>query len=177
MTRHDAGQGHSNTSPPHQPYISVVEADSTAKMIIRGAGILAVGSTLLGFLLTPAPPAAVSGAAWVYLAAAMPAALGALLVFWGPRWLRTTAKVGPAQVTLSTSGIRAHFPLQDIASVTDSFLPSGGYGYRYLGRNHQGFISGGCQVDIKLKDGRKYTVSVQSVPEFCSAVRAGGQPG
>ncbi|GAA3400805.1 hypothetical protein [Pseudarthrobacter polychromogenes] len=177
MTRHDAGQGDSNTSPPHQPYISVVEADSTAKVIIRGAGILALGSALLGCLLTPEPPAAGAGGSWVYLAAAMTAALGALLVFWGPRWLRTTAKVGPAQVTLSTSGIRAHFPLQDIASVTDSYFPSGGYGYRYLGRNHRGFISGGGQVDIKLKDGREYTVSVQSVSVFCSAVGAGGQPG
>ena len=90
----------------------------------------------------------------------------------GPRWLRTTAKVDNDAVLLSSSGVRTRVPLEEIESVSNSYLPSGGYGYRYLGKGHRGFISGGPQVDIKLKDGREFTVSVRSVPEFCAAVKA-----
>lgn len=88
----------------------------------------------------------------------------------GPRALHTTAKVGADEVVLSTTGFRVRLKLQSIESITKSNFPSGGYGYRILGKGHHGFISGGPQVDIRLNDGREYTVSVKSEDEFLSAV-------
>lgn len=147
-------------------YVSTVGADSTAKVIMRGAGILILGSLLLGLFLPPEPSTIGLTVIWIPLLVVA----AVLLIFLGPRWVRTTAKVGSEEVFLSSAGIRARLALDEIESVNNSYFPSGGYEYRYLGKGHRGFISGGAQVDIELKDGRKYTVSVQSIDEFCSAV-------
>lgn len=133
---------------------------------MRGAGILTIGSLFLGQLLPSEPPTTWQEAILISVLAAF----GALLVILGPRWLRTTAKVGENDILLSSAGIRARLPLEAVGTVTDSHFPSGGYGYRYLGKGHRGFISGGAQVDISMRDGREYTVSVQSTDEFRSAV-------
>jgi hypothetical protein len=149
-------------------YISSVEADSTAKIIIRGAGFLTLGSLLMGLLLPSESSATALDVLWMSLAALG----GCLLIILGPRGLRTTAKVTSEEVVLFSTGFRVRLDLQSIESVTDSYFPSGGYGYRYLGKGHRGFISGGEQVDLRLKNGREYTVSVSSVDEFCAAITA-----
>lgn len=158
----------SDAAGPQGTYVSTVEADSTAKIIIRGAGILTLGSLLLGLLVPSESSATTQDIFWISLAVLA----GALLIFLGPRGLRTTAKVSTEEVSLFSTGFRARFPLPSIESVSDSYFPSGGYGYRYLGKGHRGFISGGEQVDIKLDDGREYTVSVNSAEDFCAAVES-----
>jgi len=157
-------------STPEQAYTSIVAADSTAKVIIRGAGVLTLGSALLALVLPPESSPRGQEAIWIPAFVAGLMGLGCALIFLGPRWLMTTAKVGEDAVFLSASGVRARLPLEEIESVSTSYFPSGGYGYRYLGKGHRGFISGGPQVDIKLADGKEFTVSVKSVPEFCTAV-------
>lgn len=149
-------------------YVSTVEVETTGKIIIRVAGILVLGSLLLGILLPSESPRTLHDAGWLSLAAIA----GTLLIFLGPRALHTTVKVSTNEVTLFTTGFRTRLNMASIESVTNSNFPSGGYGYRYLGKGHRGFISGGPQVDIKLKDGMEYTVSVASVEEFSLAVAA-----
>jgi hypothetical protein len=56
--------------------------------------------------------------------------------------------------------VRTRLPLEEIESVSTSYFPTGGYGYRFLGKGHRGFISGGPQIDIKPADGTEFTVSV-----------------
>lgn len=163
---------HSSYKEPRWTYSSTVEVESTGKIIVRAAGILALGSLLLGFFLPSTSPLTAQDVVWLSLAAIG----GMLLVFLGPRGLRTTAKVSNDEVFLSATGFRTRLDLESIESVTNSYFPSGGYGYRYLGKGHRGFISGGAQVDILLKDGRQYTASVQSVDEFCSAITAAKRP-
>lgn len=168
MGHHDSAD--SNVAPQPWTYVSTVEADSTARVILRGAGILILGSLLLGFFLPPKP----SGLAVVWIPLLVVTV--AMLTFLAPRWARTTAKVGSEGVFLSSAWGRARLPLDEIESLNNSYFPSGGYGYRYLGKGHRGFVSGGAQVDIELRNGRKYTVSVQSVDSFCSAVSAAKTP-
>ncbi|GAB3529462.1 hypothetical protein [Arthrobacter monumenti] len=162
----------SSVAPQPRTYVSTVEADSTAKVIMCGAGILILSSLLLGLFLPPETSSTGLAVIWIPLLVVA----AAMIIFLGPRWARTTAKVGGEGVFLSSAGIRARLPLNEIDSVKNSYFPSGGYGYRYLGKGHRGFISGGAQVDIELKNGRKYTVSVQSVDSFCSAVSAAKTP-
>lgn len=166
MRHQDSSQGNVAATP--WTYVSKVEVDSTGKTIIRVAGILTLGSLLLGFLLPSESPLTAQDTIWLTLAAIA----GTLLIFLGPRALRTTAKVSADEIMLSTPGFRTCLNLQSVESITDSNFPSGGYGYRYLGKGHRGFISGGSQVDIKLKDGKNYTVSVTSVDDFASSVAA-----
>lgn len=65
---------------------------------------------------------------------------------------------------------RASFPVKDVTAVEDgSKFFAGGYGYRIIGPNHRGFIMGGPQVTMQLKDGRFYTASVPSVEGFRTA--------
>lgn len=149
-------------------YTSTVEAEPTAKIIIRVAGILTLGSLLLGFFLPSNTSLGAHDAVWLSVATL----IGILLIAWAPRAFHTKANVGPGEVLLSTTGFRVRLDPQSIESVTKSNFPSGGYGYRLLGKKHRGFISGGPQVDIRLTDGREYTVSVKSDDEFCSAVTA-----
>ena len=164
MRHQDSAHSSKGTAP--WSYVSTVEVESTAKIIVRVAGILTLGSLLLGFLLPSNFPLDALDAVWISLAAIA----GLLLIFLGPRALHTTAKVGADEVALSTTGVRVRLKLQSIESITKSNFPSGGYGYRFLGKGHRGFISGGPQVDIRLNDGREYTVSVKSEDEFLSAV-------
>lgn len=147
-------------------YVSTVEAESTAKIIVRVAGVLSLGSLLLGFLLPSNFPLDATDVVWISLTSIA----GVSFIFLGSRALQTTAKVGADGVVLSTSGIQVRLELQSIESIASSNFPSGGYGYRFLGKGHRGFISGGPQVDIRLNDGREYTVSVNSEDEFISAV-------
>ena len=151
---------------PQWLHVSEVDADITARILLRGAGILTVGSLILAQLL----PSESAPTAQEAILMAVLTALGSLLLVFGPRWLKTTAKVGEYDIFLSSAGIRARLPLAEVESVVDSHFPSGGYGYRYLGKGHRGYISGGTQVDIGLKNGREYTVSVQSADEFRSAI-------
>jgi hypothetical protein len=155
---------------PRWIYTSTAAADATARAIIRGAGALTLGSALLALALPPKSTPTGAEAIWIPVVVAGLVGLGLTLIFLGPRWLRTTAKVSDAAVLLSASGVRTRLPLEEIESVSNSYFPSGGYGYRYLGKGHRGFISGGPQIDLKLKDGREFTVSVRSVPDFCTAV-------
>lgn len=157
-------------STPEWTYISTVGADATAKAIIRGAGVLTLGSALLALVLPPKSFPTGQEALWIPVVAGL-VGLGCALMFLGPRWLRTTAKVGSDAVLLSASGVRTRVPVEEIEAVTNSYFPSGDYGFRYLGKGHRGFISGGPQVDIKLIGGWEFTVSVWSVPEFCAAVK------
>lgn len=53
------------------------------------------------------------------------------LISLGLEWLRTTAKVADGTVLLTASGVRTRLPLEEIESVTNSYFPSGGYGYRW----------------------------------------------
>lgn len=164
----EQGSNNSNKAATPWTYTSTVGADFTAKIIIRGAGILTLGSLLMGFLLPSSSSFTGLDAVWLSLAI-----IGsAMLILLGPRALRTTAKVRADEVLLSTMGIKARIDPQAIKEVTNSNFPSGGYGYRNLGKMHRGFISGGAQADIKVMDGREYTVSVESVGDFCAAVAA-----
>lgn len=108
-----------NTSSPQWNYISRVEADFTARLLMRGAGILTIGSLIAGWLL----PSASSTTAQEAIAMAVLAAFGALLAFLGPRWLRTTAKVGENDILLSSAGIRALLPLYEVETVTVPISP------------------------------------------------------
>lgn len=164
MRHQDSAYSGNETAP--WSYISTVEAESTAKIILRVAGVLTLGSLLLGFLLPTNYPLDALDVVGMSLAAIA----GVLLIFFGPRALHTTAKVGANEVALSTTGFRVRLKLQCIESIAKSNFPSGGYGYRLLGKGHRGFISGGPQVDIRLNSGREYTVSVESEDAFISAV-------
>ncbi len=161
-------QDHGDMAPPPWVLVSIAEADTTAKLIMRGAGVLILVSLLWALILPSGSSMTGPDAIWL----SPLVVFGAMLIFVGPRWLRTTAKVGPDEVFLSCVGFRARLPLCGIESVTNSRFPGGGYGYRFLGKGHRGFISGGPQVDIKMRNGREYTVSVQSVDEFRSATTA-----
>lgn len=161
-------QDHGDMAPSPWVLVSIAEADNTAKLIMRGAGALILISLLWGLFLPSESSTTGPDAMWL----SPLVVLAAMLIFLGPRWLRTSAKIGPDEVSLSCVGFRVRLPLRGIESVSDSRFPSGGYGYRFLGKGHRGFISGGPQVDILIRDGREYTVSVQSVDDFCSAIAA-----
>ena len=80
-------------------YVSTVEAESTAKIIVRVAGVLSLGSLLLGFLLPSNFPLDATDVVWISLTSIA----GVSFIFLGSRALQTTAKVGVDGVVLSTS--------------------------------------------------------------------------
>ncbi len=86
--------------------------------------------------------------------------------------ITASAQVAKEEVTLRCAWVfSAKIPVADIARAEDDMnFPNAGFGYRILGKNHRGFIVGGPQATLHLHDGRQYTVSVDSVDEFCEAV-------
>lgn len=147
-------------------YRSSVTPDRTLMTILRVAG----GVGIVSVLLVPLVNNSETGSQKMF--EIISGLIISLAILTSSFLLKVTAKVTNDQVILKCARIfKGTIPLAEIdRTADDSNFPAVGYGYRILGKNHRGFIMGGPQATLVLRDGRQYTVSVESVDAFCSAV-------
>lgn len=143
-------------------FVSVARADSQVSLILKVvAGIVLFTGVLMAFALG----AKSIGETLVILGINLLLALGLLLL---PKTLSTRSEITANEVRIETMKIfKATLPVAEISrAFCDPGLFTGGYGLRMISKGHRAYISGGEQVTIEMRDGRAYTLSVESAQRF-----------
>lgn len=160
-------RGRDATASPISVYQSTVKPGPLFRGILWGALIAAFISLLINLAFaagetTPRKTFETVGGVVILV-----------LLLVGLFTVTVSAKVtADGRVQLACLGnIRTTIRAAEVVSVReDSNFPTAGFGYRILGRMHKGFILGGPQASILLRDGRKFTVSVPSPEAFKAAI-------
>lgn len=146
-------------------FVSVVRADSQVRLIFKVlAGIMVLVAVLMAF----AGGQEDLRGNLLGTGVALAAALGIYLL---PLTMTTRTEITGDGIDVSCMKVfRATLRLDEVQHVFDDpSLFTGGYGLRLVAKGHRAFVSGGPQVTIAMRDGRRYTVSVESSGEFLAA--------
>lgn len=147
-------------------FVSITRADSQVGLILKVvAGIVLFTGVLMAFV---SGSESMSGTLLI-LSVNFLAALGLFLL---TKILVTRSEITEHEIKVETMKIfKATLPVAEVSQAfADPGLFTGGYGLRFISKGHRAYISGGEQVSIEMRDGRAYTLSVESAQSFLDAL-------